>query len=197
MLSAYIYLQNLRFFPFLGEQEEVFQASGDEDGVALVDLYGFVGVVDDMEWTVEAHVDDKGIQGDIVFFDFPVEFQIVCGEIFATDQLLRVVFMLMVVDGVLFLLAVVDDIRGEVGMEFPGIAVFVATVVVVNPVGDVRRLLDFSDETAFADGMDGTGRNKEAVAFFHLFRVQQCGEGVAAKSLQVFLFCGVVLETHD
>ena len=53
------------------------------------------------------------------------------------------IFVLMVVDGVLLLFTIIDYITGQVGVLLTWISVFVASVVVIDTIGDVRCLLDF------------------------------------------------------
>lgn len=77
-----------------------------------MDRYTFVDIIHEGELTVQTHVDDKRVQVYIIFFDFPVEFQMIGGEILATDQFFRMIFMGRTVDAVIFLFIEMDDIGG-------------------------------------------------------------------------------------
>ena len=53
-------------------------------------------------------------------------------------------------------------------MELTGLAVKTGTVVVPDTVGYVRSLLYFGDETAFANGVNTSGRKEENISLVYV-----------------------------
>ena len=86
------------------------------------------------------------------------------GEIGAGDQLRVLVADPLVVRAVVVRHGVVDRLLGQLGMEFARLAVGPRPVVVVDAVGQVRRLLDLGDESAGADAVDTPRRQEKDVA---------------------------------
>lgn len=157
----------------VGVKGEVLQGGGDEDGFAAGDGDGFHVGGGDGESSLEAHVDDKRVEGDVVTVGGTGEGKEAGGEIGALNKLHRLVVFGGVADLVGGVVAVVNDIGGQFGMQLAGVAVGVVAVVVVDAVGDIGGLLDLGDKTPFADGMYQSGRNKKAVTFPAGFDVQQ------------------------
>ena len=58
-------------------------------------------------------------------------------------------------------------------MQWPGLPIGIDPVPVVQPEGDVARLLNLGNDQAGADGMNGSGRDENAIAGSRLECVQQ------------------------
>ena len=80
-------------------------------------------------------------------------------------------------------------------MEFPRIAVKPEAAVVVNSVGNVRGLLDFSYEASCSDGVDAACRQEEHVSRLHLEIGEGIGDGIVLHHRHIFLRCEVPVET--
>ena len=80
-------------------------------------------------------------------------------------------------------------------MELSVVAVLVLALEVIDAVGHVAGLLDFSHETSCADGVDSASGDEEAVVFLHLVLCEGVGDGVVLHHLLVLLGCDLHLQT--
>ena len=81
---------------------------------------------------------------------------------------------------------VVDSVLGLLGVEFARIAVGVAAVEVVNAVGDIAGLLNFSQKVTGADGVDATCRKEEKVAGVRVVASDNVHNGVFGNEFLIF-----------
>ncbi len=82
---------------------------------------------------------------------------------------------------------VVDGVFGLVGVEFAGIAVFVASVVVVDAVGDVACLLYLGQEVACTDGVDASGGEEVGLSGSGVVGGDDVHDGVVGHTTFVFV----------
>ena len=72
---------------------------------------------------------------------------------------------------IVVVLLVVDDIHGILCMQFA-----VATVVIVDAVGDVGSFLNFYNSSASAHSMYASGRDKVELTCLHILVLEQIFE---------------------
>ena len=82
--------------------------------------------------------------------------------------------------------AVVDGLCSEFGVQLAGFAVKARTVVVVDAVGHIGRLLDFGEGDARSDGVHSSCREVEHVAGLHAMSCKHLGDGAVGDSAPVF-----------
>ena len=82
---------------------------------------------------------------------------------------------------------VVDSVLGQLGVELAGLAVQTWAVVVIDAVGDVRSLLDFSQIASAADGVDAAGRDEEYVAGRDHMVAQDVDDRPVLHATRIFL----------
>ena len=75
-------------------------------------------------------------------------------EVFALDKRSIFVLSCSVCCTVVFRYGIINGILGEFRMEFTRFAVEAKSSEVIYSIGQVRGLLDFCDEAAFADAVD-------------------------------------------
>lgn len=120
----------------------------------------------------DAEIDDKGFERREVFADGLVECDEAGGEIGGFDQRRGGigaigVWRLAIADG-----AEVDSVESLAGVELARTAIVAQTVVVVDAIGAVGRLLYLGEQDAFAYGMDASARDEENIASGRMLYVQ-------------------------
>ena len=88
----------------------------------------------------------------------------------------------------------VKGLSGEVCMQLAGLAVHAWAIVVENAVGDIRGLLDFSQQDAATDGMDSACREVEDIACLYLMVGQDFCDRSVLYPLLVFIGCDILFE---
>ncbi len=82
----------------------------------------------------------------------------------------------------------VNGILGQLGVQFAGVALGIAAVIVVDTVGNVARLLDFGQQVACAYGMYTSGGQEEYIARVRVVYGQ--GFGKAAFGHTAYIVVG-------
>ena len=85
-------------------------------------------------------------------------------EVFTFDKRSFFVLSRNVCCTVVFRYGIVNSILGKLSMEFAWLSVEAKSAEVIYSIGQVRGLLDFSDEAALADAVDASCRKKEHIA---------------------------------
>ena len=80
-------------------------------------------------------------------------------------------------------------------MQLSIVAILILAFVVVDAVGDVGGLLDFSQIATGSDGMDASGRDEETVALLDLILCQGIADGVVGYHLLILLRGELHLQT--
>ena len=161
-------------------------AGRDEHCLALADGKFASGVVTERGGAFRTYIYDKGIQLRVVavhVFRQIVERGRKVGRRDEFDWFVRV---RGVVCAVVSLHGVVDGIACPFCMQFAQLAVVVAAVVVIDSVGDVACLLDFSDEGSGPDAMDASGRDMEDVAGLELVEAEHVFDASVSDTAFIF-----------
>ena len=80
-------------------------------------------------------------------------------------------------------------------MKLTRLSVETETAIVVDSVGDVGSLLDFSDETACSYGVDASCREEENITGLHLEIGKNISNGVVLHSLHILLWSNLLRKT--
>lgn len=80
---------------------------------------------------------------------------------------------------------VVDALGSLLGMELPVVAVFVLTLEVIDAIGDIARLLDFTEEAPLADAVDASGGEEEAITLLDVIVVDSVHDRVVGHHLLI------------
>ena len=102
-----------------------------------------------------------------------------------------------VVGAVVALNVIVDTLCCLLGVELTIVAVLVLTLKVVDAVGHVACLLNFSEEASCADGVNASCGEEEAVAFLNLVTVDSVDNGVVLHHLGILLRSDLLLQTAE
>ena len=81
-------------------------------------------------------------------------------------------------------------------MELTIVAFLVLAFVVVDTISDIAGLLDLGDKRAFTDGVNTTGRNKEAVVGMNLILLQGIDDRPVVHHPGVFLGSDGFFQSH-
>ena len=145
--------------------------------------------------TLHAHRDDE----TVVFAEVPMErtgdFHHPHIEIRRVDDLHRSVGRVRVDRAVVRLDMEVERLRCQLRMQLARLAIHPRTVVVVDAVGDIARLLHLRQHNPAADGVDTPGREVEHIARLDLMVGQHLGDGAVGDAPLVFLGADLPLET--
>ena len=82
-------------------------------------------------------------------------------------------------------------------MKLAVVAVLVLTLEVVDAICNVAGLLNFSEKTTCADGVDTSCGQEEAVAFLHVVTVDGVDNSVVLHHLSILLGCNFLLQTTE
>ena len=146
---------------------------GDEEGLALADggvahESAALGTEEDKEAVA------RGVNGGVALDVEPTNGEIGTGDEGADELCAVVGGAIVVVDGV------VDGIASHVDVQLTGLAVAVATVEVVDTVGDVAGLLNFGQQVACPYGVETACRDEEDVTGMALLGVDDVHQGAVA-----------------
>ncbi len=170
-----------------GDEVIVGKDSRDETGRAFGEKeVRLCGSYPNMAVALQVHDDDEGTVLDHVAVEGACGIDDLDTEVRGVEYLLRdigIVAMLGLVFGVD---GEVDGLGCELGMELAGLAIKARTVVVVDAVGDIGRLLYLSQAYTSTDGMDSSGRKVEHIALADLMPGKDIGDGAVGNALFVF-----------
>ena len=168
-------------------RDEAGHAFGEKE-VGLCGSYPYMAVA------LQVHDDDEGPVLDHVAVEGACGLDDLDAEVGGVEYLLRhigIVAMLCLVFGVD---GIVDGLGCKLGMELAGLAIKAGTVVVVDAVGDIGRLLYLSQTYTSTDGMDSSGWKIEHITIVYLMLGEDLADSAVGYSLLVFLRCYLQLE---
>ena len=82
-------------------------------------------------------------------------------------------------------------------MQFAQIAIFIPSVEVIHTISNIASLLNFSNDNPLTDSVHFTRIDKESIAIFHLFVVQNISKRTLIKVLLVFFFANRFVTTDN
>ena len=134
-----------------------------KDGLALAERYFHAVGGNQNGTTLQSDENHETVKFAVVERHWLVKVVDCRSEERARDELYSFVFHRDILSAVIVLHRVVNGLGGFLCVELSVVAFLVLALVVVDAVGDVARLLYFSDERPFAYCMDSSCRYKEAV----------------------------------
>ena len=93
-----------------------------------------------------------------------VEFQHTDTEIGRIDNEHGAIIELGIIRTVVALYLIVEGLSSQLGMQLTGLAIQAQTIIVVDTIGDIGRLLDLGQQDATTDGMDTACREIKDIA---------------------------------
>ena len=125
-------------------------------------------IVADRSFPFHTDINDERIQsGEITNHD-RIDIQQISRKVLAGGKLYGRIRMCLVMGTVVRIQSIIDRILCQFGMQFAALTVRSFTVVVIDTIGDIARLLDFSDETTGSDGVYTARRQEENIARIHI-----------------------------
>ena len=82
-------------------------------------------------------------------------------------------------------------------MQFAQIAIFIPSVEVIHTISNVASLLNFSNDNPLTNSVYFTRIDKESIAIFHLFVVQNISKRTLVKMLLVLFFANCFVKTDN
>ena len=144
---------------------------------------------------LDAHRDDEAIVFAKVAMEGFGDFHDADIEIGGVDDMDGLVGIVDILGAVVLFDMIVEGLRCQLGMQLARLTIHARTIVVVDAIGDIGRLLDLCQEDASTDGMDATGREIEYIACLDLMVGKNLDDGAIGYALLVFFGGYLLFET--
>ena len=149
----------------------------------------------DLTVALQAHTDDKTVVLQQIAVEGGGQFGDTRGEIGRVDDEVGRIEAVAIGGAIVVFHMVVESLGRQLRMQFSRTTIHAGTVVVVDAVGDVGRLLHLGQQDAGTNGMDTSGGQVEHIAGRDLMTGQDTGDGIVADMLPIFVGRYLAAET--
>ena len=152
-------------------------------------------VISERTGALDTHHHQERIQSRQILSERLVEIILARREIPATYQLIFSILLLRIMSPVIRINIIIDSILRKLRMQLARLSVQTKSAIIVNPIRNVRRLLNLRYETTATDGMYTAGRKEKHIPGIDLKPGENIGDGVVPDPLDILLWGDFLGET--